>query len=330
MIQLRPLTATLPELEAERWAAFAGEDAAARLLTRALVLAHAESIANPMVIASLWNAEQTELRGVAVALVEVHPGDRPVLVSMVPGAHHRAHCPGLWITEGEDAAQVSHALVAALLEHARSAGIRRVVLSLCPPDQPVLAATAAALGGRAFDAPVDHQLVLPAGTTLDAHLARLPRKRATDLRRDLRRAAEVGARIVDDLEVTTATLERLWPLMAQALARKQPRLQLRGNLFTALASAAPRGSLVASLCLKDETLLGFLLCLRSGATTQFNYLAHVDDPPLHVAAALWAAALEREIARGASLLLLGMTGETLKQRLGATPVAQVHYYFHVL
>ena len=314
MVTVRPLSASLPELDERCWSQF--DDLG--LVSRAILLAYAGAIDNPLVIAASWDGPR--LRGLAVGMIELHPADRRVLVVMIPGAHRPAHGTGVWITGGEDALAVTTELIGALARHAREAGLTRLTIARWPADEPIMKQAAAGLGCRPFAAPSDHQLVLPAGLTWEAHLAALGRKRAWKLRFDLRRAAAAGAEIADECPPSAAALEAAWPLLGATLGRNASRLRLRTNVLAALAPGA------ITLCKHGGRLIGFLFRLRSGGVTQFVHFGHSDAPPLHVASALWAHALEAEIQRGARLLLLGTASETLKRRLGATAVPQVHYF----
>jgi Acetyltransferase (GNAT) domain len=325
---VRAFAPRLPELDESAWRRFAGEDDATRELTRALFVAHAESVDNPCWVASSWRGE--ELRGVALAMLETHARERRVLVVWVPAAHLGAHGSGVWITRGADAADVARELTGALTAHAGTLGVERLVIASCPEDDAGLARAAADAGGRAFPAPPEHQLVVPssaAAAPFDAHLAALGRKRGWKVRRDLRRPADAGAALAVESPPSPATLEALWPLLQATLARRGSRLATgRANLLAAIVARVPPGAASVTICTRDGRVLGFLFQLRAGDTTQFNYFGHAAAPPLHVSSSLWAAAVKAELERGARRLLLGMTGETQKQRLGATPLARVHHY----
>jgi hypothetical protein len=317
---VRPPGADCPELDEARWAAFAGEDRASRLVTRALLSAYAASTTNRYSIASAWEGDA--LLGVAAGVVETHERGREVLVIAIPGAHQRNHCPGLWLTDGVvDGEAVTGALVDALRREAR---VGRSVIAFCPLGDDVTRAAALRLGGRELPAPPDHHIIVDGATTFEAWAATLPRKRAWKLRQDLARAGEVGATVRVEDSPSSATLETVWPLCAATLARKGSRLLVgEVNLLAAIAARVP---LTVTLCERDGATLGALVAARADSSVQYLFLAHVDGPPLHVSSALWASSIRAELDRGTRALLLGYTGEVQKQRMGARPVELVQYY----
>jgi hypothetical protein len=327
MVFVGDLSPSLPEMEPSRWVALSGESLELRLATRAILLAHAAGLTNRFVIASLWNQRRSVLRGLALAVQEVHSGGRAVLVVHVPGAHHTSQTTGVWNAEGEDRSEIAYALLVALTEHARTLGIPRLLVGRCPESDRAIAKAAVRIRARPVEAPVDHVIELAAGGDFAAHLAGLDRKRAWKLRRELRRAAERGVSVTTTCVPVDAEIVEAGRLVRDTLALKQPRLIAGAHdLLGQLTEWLPAGSLTLTQCRDSSQLLGVLVGIRAGDTTQFAYFGRVAEPPLQVAAALWPTAVRNEIERGARRLLLGSANDALKRRLGARALAQVHYY----
>src|SRR5512138_2346941 len=99
IIEVDDVASSVPALSPAHWARLDGDPESLRL-ARAILLAHSKAIANPLVIASLWSNNHTELLGLAVAIAETRPNGRRVLAIEIPGAMQPDHVTGIWCTRG--------------------------------------------------------------------------------------------------------------------------------------------------------------------------------------------------------------------------------------
>jgi hypothetical protein len=304
MITVEAVQPSLPVLAGPRWA---------------ILRAHARALSNRLVVAhSPW--------GVAVALEEMHERNRPVWVIHVPSQHQQEQATGVFTCDGADRRSAAAALLSALRQHARELGVQRMVVARCPEGDRALAEAVAELGGRAI--PITPDYVVESCGSFEDHLRGLSKKRGWKLRQDLGSAQRIGAHLHTSAPPSAGELDAAWAVVQETLARKQPRLRWGPhNLLASLAAEAADSAL--TLLRDGDRLLGALFAVRSGDEVQFAYLGHIEAPPLHVSAALWATAIRTELERGTRRLLLGMTGDVLKRRLGARAVPQVHYYLAV-
>lgn len=319
-IQVDDVSSSLPALSSEQWARLDGDPESLRL-ARAILIAHSKAIANPLVIASQWTNNHTELLGLAIAIAETRPNGRRVLTIEIPGAMHPDRVTGIWWTRGVALEEVGLDLVRALVEYAAGEGIAMVAIANCAPSDPWVA-LGEQLGGRAVPAPVDNRIELPAAMPFEAFLAAMPAKRRWDLKRDLRRAHDAAQ--ISHEELSPASADALWPLMFDTFLRKGSSLRFRDNLLRLLVDELGDAVAASVLRLPAGDVLGFIAYYRVGSTTHFSYIAHVDRPELHIYPALMVSALEHEIARGASQLLFGFTSEAFKHRIGCMQLPRAH------
>jgi hypothetical protein len=308
VFRVAPFAETLPELSAASWQTLA--DVAP--IDRVLAIAHASSVANDSIVASLWDGDR--LRGLALAIAIEHRRERWLAVT-------RGFDIGksVLVARDADALQVAGDLFAGLRDHARRSGFHRLVVAPHAVEQHAILASAERSGVRLLPATA-YELRLPQPGTFEDYLARLNANRRNALRVDLKLLA------ADTFEFTThsppapETLERSWPLHVDLLARKASPLRYRGNFLLELARRAPPGALSFVTCTAQQRLVGFVVGVHDGDACVFMTIAVAADvaaPIFHTIGAVWLRAV---IDAGVRTLFLSQYSDTWKRRLGSTPI----------
>lgn len=300
---------TLPELSASAWQQL--EDV--REIDRILYVAHASALANEVVVASVWTEGGDRLRGLALAIVVEHRGER--WLSLTRGFEISK---SILVARDDSAAEVTDEVFAALREHARRAGFRRLVLAPVEVDRADVLASAERAGFRLINA-TGYELHLPPTSTYESFVASLNSHQRANLRRDLRPLTNGTFECVEESPPTNETLERSWPLYVALMSRKGSPLAYRGNFLVELARRAPPDALSFVRCTLDQRLVAFIIGVHEADwSLPMSAVAWDIEVPLFQAiAAFW---LRIAIDRGTRNVFLSQYNDAWKRRLTATPI----------
>ena len=313
-----------PALHADAWSHLVGEAPETIRQHRGVLLAHADAFSNEQLV--VMASEGGECIAITGAQVIERENGQSVLSVFLPGMFGAPLWQGVLVRAGIERLHPLDAIVSAVVELARQRGIRSLVLPYCPAADTMLASAMARLGFREMLAPPQNSIILEEAHTLDGYLARLGGKDRWEFRRDLRRAADAGARIVAECPVTEATARQAWPLVADLFRRKNSHYVPRDpGLFSAMRQRLGPAALAIDSCLVGDDLVGCLAYHHSGPSTRFTYAGHRVDLPWKIHMALVATFVAREIERGATDIRMGFTNDTHKRRLGAVAQPHVHY-----
>lgn len=323
-VRVDRVSADLPALEMAQLARLAGATLDEHRQTRAMVLSFAESYQNEQYVASVWDGDALE--GIAAAFVGERPDGSPLLRVWFPAIFRREGASPFFYADPADAARVTRELLEALVEHARSLRAAFVMVPYCPASDHAIAEAAAALAFRTVPAETAYVIQLEEPTSFETYLGRLSQTRRGEFRRDLRRAAKAGARMVDEAVARPETLALAWPLQV-ALAARKGGVHLPGttSLFDALQRRLDPGELRAEACFVGDELAGAMVMQISGTVMNPGYMCHRPDLDWQVYMAILASSIERAIARGMTRIHLGFGNDYQKTRLGADALPHVGY-----